>query len=292
MHTSLLAVLCCPFCGGSLHADGDPGPDLLDGSLTCSACGRRFAGEDGMPILGDRGFMAKVCDRWTEGMLTPELFRRNIQASRVWYGQSDKFARFVDAAAQVEGVIVDIATGPGASFSGALAPRLSQRAHFVMTDAAAHMLQGLRSAWAELSHAAAVDFIACDGHHLPFRDRSLDALTSALGFDSVNDDPARSRPPGAGRAYQEAHRVLKPGGRVFHEGRIYAHESETAEYLASLGCENASVESLESFLDTVGFDIVSKAELQRAKGKTCAGDGLPIDESDEWYVMVYIMRKR
>jgi ubiquinone/menaquinone biosynthesis C-methylase UbiE/uncharacterized protein YbaR (Trm112 family) len=291
MHTTLLAVLCCPFCHGPLDAEGGPAADLLDGGLICLACGRRFAVENGMPILGDRDSMAKVCDTWTEGMLTPELFRRNIQASRVWYGQSDKFARFVDAAAQVEGLIVDIATGPGASFSGALAPRLSERAHFVMTDAAADMLQGLKSAWAEESHAARVDFTACDGHRLPFRDRSLDALTSAGGFDCVNDDPARSRPPGAGRAYQEAHRVLKPGGQVFHEGRLYAHGSKTAEYLASLGCANASVESLESHLGAVGFDIVSKVELHKAKGKTSPGDGLPIDESDEWYVMAWVLRK-
>jgi ubiquinone/menaquinone biosynthesis C-methylase UbiE/uncharacterized protein YbaR (Trm112 family) len=281
-----------PSLRSTSHAEGDPGADLLDGSLTCSACGQRFAVEGGMPILGDRDFMAKVCDRWTEGMLTPELFRRNIQASRVRYSQSDKFARFVDAAAQVEGLIVDIATGPGASFSGALVPRLSQRAHFVMTDAAAHMLQGLKSAWAKESHRATVDFIACDGHHLPFRDGSLDALTSAGGFDAVNDDPTRSRPSGARRAYVEAHRVLKPGGQVFHQGRIHVPGSKTAEYLASLGCANASTESLASHLDAVGFDIISKAELHRAKGKTCPGDGLPLDESDEWYVMAYVLRRR
>jgi len=293
MDSSLLEVLFCPACHGELKAvEGAGVIESLKGALVCAVCGQRFVVEGGMPILGDREFMDKVCDRWPEGLPTPELYRRNIENSREWYSQSPVFAGFIDSVAKARGIIVDIATGPGASFSGALVPRLSSQSHFVMTDAATEMLLGLKAAWGEETHPAKVSFIACDGHQLPFRDGSIDTLTSQSGFDCVNDDPTRSRPPGSGRAYQEGARVLKLGGQVFTTTRIYQRNSETAGLLESLGCDNASGESLEHLWMNIGLDVLSESELQKSKGKSDPGDGLPVNENDEWSVMAYILIKR
>ena len=293
MYRELLAVLCCPFCHGDLQLHGGDGERKVDiGVLSCAGCRRDFVIEVGMPVLGDREFMASICDRWTEGMLTQDLYRRNLRNPREWYDSSEKVARFVDAAAAVEGFIVDIASGPGASFSGALVPRLSPRSHFVLTDAAVHMLHGLRDAWSGEPREARLDFVACDGNHLPFRGSSLDALTSTSGFDCVNDDPARRRIPGGASAYREGHRVLKPGGLVFNESRIYDDDSKTAAHLKSLGCANASRESLGNLWEEIGFEIVSETYLHSHRGKSSPGDGLPIDDSDEWHVMAWVLRKR
>jgi len=292
VYRQLLDVLCCPFCQGDLHLKAsDERPRIANGVLACSYCDREFVIEVGIPVLGDRELMARLCDRWTEGMLTQDLYKRNLRNTRQWYDSSEKFAAFVDAAAAVEGLIVDIASGPGASFSGALLPRLSPRSHFVLTDAAVHMLHGLRDAWLDEPREARLDFVACDGNRLPFRSGSLDALTSASGFDCVNDDPTRSRFPGAAGAYREGHRVLKRGGLVFNESRIYADDSKTATHLQSLGCANASRKSLAALWDEIGFDVESETYLLSKRGKSDAGDGLPIDESDEWDVMAWVLRK-
>lgn len=293
MHRQLLDVVCCPFCHGELHLRAqDELPRIANGILGCRGCGREFTIEVGVPVLGDRELMARICDQWTEGMLTRDLYKRNLRNSREWYDSQKEFARFVDAAAAVEGFIVDIASGPGASFSGALVPRLGPRSHFVLTDAAVHMLHGLKDVWLDEPREARLDFVACDGNHLPFRSDSLDALTSMGGFDCVNDDPTRSRVPGAAGAYREGHRVLKPGGLVFNESRIYGDDSKTAAHLRSVGCANASRESLARLWGETGFEVVSETYLHLQRGKSNPGDVLPLDESDEWHVMAWVLRKQ
>ena len=292
MHRSLLEVLCCPRCRGRLAVvEGTGREELAEGTLGCSACGQQFEVEEGIPVLGDREFMAQVCDRWLDGMLTQELYRSNIENSRGWYSESEGFAELVDAAAATQGVVVDVATGPRGSLAGALVPRFSERTHFVMSDAAVHMLKGLKNAWSRERHRARVDFLACDGNRMPFCDEALDAITSRDGFACANDDPTRSRPPTVGPAYREGHRALKPGGRVFDVCTVYAPGSKTEEYLQSLGCENASRQRLEAFLGSIGFEVTAARELHRGRGKSDPGDGLPIDENDEWAVVAYVLRK-
>ncbi len=293
MHSCLLRALCCPACHRELKiAEGGRESEIVDGALGCTGCGQLFAVEGGIAVLGDAELMARVCDRWPEGMLTPELYRGNIQNSREWYAHAPRFAQFVDAAAKVEGVIVDVATGPGASFSGALVPQLGEGSHFIMSDAAVNMLRGLQSAWHGETHVARVDFLAFDGHHMPFRDESLDALTSRSGFDCVNADPTRSRPPGGGRAYREGCRVLKTGGYVFTTTCIYEADSQTATYLASLGCENTSRRTLQRLWCDIGLEVVSETDLLKQRGKTDPGDGLPVSDDDGWRVVAYVLKKR
>lgn len=293
MYRQLMDALGCPFCHAGMRLVASDGGEKVDiGTITCTGCGKEFVIEAGLPVLGDRERMARVSDRWNEGMLTPDLYKRNLRNTRQWYDSQEEFAGFVDRAATVEGFIVDVASGPGASFSGALVPHLTSRSHFVMTDAAAYMLHGLRDAWLDEPREARLDFVACDCNRLPFRGGSLDALTSTSGFDCVNDDPTRSRLPGAAAAYREGHRVLRSGGLVFNKSRVYAEASKTAAHLQSLGCANASKRSLAELWVEIGFDVESETYLLSKRGKSDAGDGLPIDESDEWHVMAWVLRKR
>lgn len=293
MYRQLIDVLCCPFCHGELRLAASGEDQKVDiGLISCTSCDKNFVIEAGLPVLGDRERMARICDRWEEGVLTPDLYARSLRNTRQWYDAQEEFARFVDAAAAVEGVTVDIASGPGASFSGALVPRLTSRSHFVMTDAATYMLHGLKDAWLNQPREAKLDFVACDCNHLPFRDNSLDALTSSSGFDCVNDDPARNRLSGTATAYREGHRVLKPGALVFNKSRVYGEDSKTAAYLQSLGCVEASRDSLGELWNEIGLRVASETYLLSRRGKSDPGDGLPIDESDEWHVMAWVLEKR
>jgi len=78
---------------------------------------------------------------------------------------------------------------------------------------------------------------------------------------------------------------------VFDICRIYAPESKTAAYLESVGCVNASRGGLEQFWKGIGFEVVTATELLKRKGKSDPGDGLPIDEDDEWSHIAYVLRK-
>ncbi len=292
MDVSLLDVLCCPFCRESLNvAEGEAHTAILRGALECSGCGRGFEVVDGIPVLGDREHMAKVSDSWPEGMLTQELYKRNIRSPQQEYDHSELFSGFIDSAASAEGLIVDVATGPGGSFMGALLPLLTQRSHFLASDVAVDMLRGLKAAWADEPRAAKLGFAAFDGHRMPLRDESVDAFTSQLGFQCCQDDPTGSRPPRCGGAYREAYRALKPGGKIYATCRVYDANSKTAPYLESLGCENSSWENLERLWESIGFEVASVTEVHRAEGKSDPGDGLPIDDADEWSHVAYVLRK-
>jgi uncharacterized protein YbaR (Trm112 family) len=72
----------------------------------------------------------------------------------------------------------------------------------------------------------------------------------------------------------------------------YADGSKTAARLRSLGCANASRESLAELWSVLGFDIISETHLLSKRGESNPGDGLPIEESDEWHVMAWVLRKR
>lgn len=292
MDLSLLDVLCCPECRGTLRfATAPVDDDLTDGTIECSACAEVFEVVEGIPVLGDREHMANVSDSWSEGMLTPELYKRNIRNSRQEYEYSKVFSGFIDSAASVEGLIADVATGPGSSFMGALVPRLSRRSHFIASDVAADMLRGLKAAWADEPRSARLDFAAFDGHHMPLRDGSVDAFTAQLGFQCCQDDPTGSRSPRSGGAYREAHRALRPGGAIHGICRVYDADSKTAPYLESLGSEDASWENLEQLWGSIGFQVTSVTEVHRSKGKSDPGDGLPIDDADGWSHVAYVLRK-
>ena len=292
MDVSLLDVLCCPFCRESLNvAEGEAHTAILRGALECSGCGRSFEVLEGIPVLGDREHMAKVSDSWPKGMLTQELYKRQTRNSQQEYQHIEAFRCFIDAAASVEGLIVDVATGPGGSFMGAVVPRLSRRSHFIASDVAVDMLRGLKAAWADEPRSAKLDFAAFDGHRMPLRDESVDAFTSQLGFQCCQDDPTGSRPPRCGGAYREAYRALKPGGGIYGVCRVYDAGSNTAPYLESLGSEDASWGSLEQLWRSIGFEVTSVTEVHRSKGKSDPSDGLPIDDADEWSHVAYVLRK-
>jgi ubiquinone/menaquinone biosynthesis C-methylase UbiE len=99
--------------------------------------------------------------------------------------------------------ILDIGFGAGA-FCRELAPLVAPHGSVVGIDPAPAAVDVARRLSA-LEDAAALTFVAADGHHLPFPDASFDAAVciSVLGF---------CRDPG--QVLAEARRVLRPHGRM------------------------------------------------------------------------------
>jgi len=52
MRRDLMEILCCPVCKGDLDLRVDQEKEeILEGTLTCKACGNRYPIQDGIPNL-------------------------------------------------------------------------------------------------------------------------------------------------------------------------------------------------------------------------------------------------
>ncbi len=99
--------------------------------------------------------------------------------------------------------VLDLASGTGEP-AISVASRVGADGSVVGIDLNAAPLE-IAAARARERHLANVRFQTADAQALPFTDASFDLITSRLGVMFFSD---------VGRALREAHRVLKPGGRV------------------------------------------------------------------------------
>jgi hypothetical protein len=131
---------------------------------------------------------------------------------------------------------------------------------------------------------------------VPFRDESLDGLTSALGLQSVRQDRRPERRQAEGlpwdHPYREARRVLKPGGCLFEAAcRFHVPGSKTAVYLEERGAFWGLEARMEKLWEELEFDVVRSIRSEIRRGKANPGDGIPLDEADEWFDVGYVLRK-
>ena len=291
MWRALAPVMICTRCQEPVALeDENPGPLVNRGVLHCHKCGARFDIDRGIPHLGSKMALHQVADWWEEGTVTQELYRRNIQSSRHMAADNEAYAHLVKTAAAVHGTIVDIASGPGSGLCGAVAPLLDHHACLILTDAAAELLHGLKECWAEVTHRTRLDFWLFDANSLPFKDDSIDAFTSALGFQSVRKDRRRGG-TSKGEPYAEATRALKPGGIICDFVALFGPGSETAGHLASMGGPWASRETLEALFEKLGLTVEYAETMAQGRGKVDRADGLPLSEDDEWERVAYVLRK-
>jgi hypothetical protein len=292
MHPTLFSVLRCPFCGSSLGppqgvADEQPG----EGTVPCTGCSHRFPLSAGVLVLGDPAQLRSLQDHWPPEALTQARLLSNIDQRRQWYLTNPGFQELIDLAAGVKGLIVDVGTGPGSSFAGALVPRLDRDQHLVMSDVAIDVLHRLKRCWDSLPHDAPLDFIAFDMHRMPLATGSVEAFVSSGGFENANADPERRSPVGGAGPYLEAGRALKAGGWIFEHCRVFDADSETARHLARWGYPNASGESLEAFWASAGLRIEGRWTVAHWRGKADPEDSLPVGDEDRWQEVLWALRK-
>lgn len=98
---------------------------------------------------------------------------------------------------------LDVAGGTG-DIAFRIVDRSGGAAHVTVCDINASMLDVGRERAAKRGYAGKVDFIEGNAEALPFESNRFDAYTIAFGIRNV---------PRIEKALEEAHRVLKPGGR-------------------------------------------------------------------------------
>jgi uncharacterized protein YbaR (Trm112 family) len=292
VHSSLMDVLCCPHCAGplSIATVGSAAIEVEAGHLTCGACGREYTIENGVGVMGNADDLHAAADPFADGLLTHDLLRENLASQERWATDWPVFAGWMQRVAGTEGVIVDIASGPGCSIIAALVPLLTERTHVVVSDAHVGLLRLLREVWRERPRAAPLDFLAFDACRMPFREGALAAITSTGGFQNIRQGLVNRSQP-LPEAYGGAFDALRPGGHLFDWILVYAPETETAAYLDEHGWHWGIERAMKEVWRSVGFDIVSAEETHRWPMAKREGEAVPVVDGDECYMVATVLRK-
>ena len=112
------------------------------------------------------------------------------------------------------GRILDVGCG-----TGLFLPSLAERAQLVVgVDLSAEMLRGVRE------RAGAAELVQADADHLPFPDRSFDAVVAITLLQNMPDPE---------RTVRELARVMRPGGTLIVTSLRHKHTAEQLEEWAS-----------------------------------------------------------
>jgi SAM-dependent methyltransferase len=210
VETSLLELLCCPFCHARLVGG--------DGSISCSHCGRRYGLDGGIPLmlheelpgapakLGEAaGWVAKArAEGWYEpddavDAVLPFVNEELGWDDLTWAANSHSFRVLLDRfVGEQRGMrVLEV----GAAKAWAARFWLERDCEFVATDILADPMIGLGRG------AFYGDFarVQADGEHLPFADASFDVVYCVATLHHALD---------LGRMVRELARVARPGALV------------------------------------------------------------------------------
>jgi len=203
-------------------------------------------------ILEERGEFAEARaaqEAAREGLYTPEYrecWRRQVEF-------------VIERLATAAGPVVDLASGRG-YLAEELAGRLPD--HVVLTDFSPRVLRRNRRYFEFLDLYGKVSLIACDARKLPFRDGSVETMTSNLGLANIE---------APGGLAEELRRVI--AGEFLSISHFFAEgDAENAEAINELG--------LETFLFRASaLGELARAGFQVELANECRGRALPTPES-------------
>jgi len=208
----------------------------------------------------------------------PRNFQRALQPDRV----PAPLHKFVETARATEGIVLDIASGPGGSYCVETMRDGPPTGLLVMSDLGAPVMQRWRKHLREVGWDSRCSNMGLDARRLPFRDAVLDALTSVGGFSNI---------VGNRQAYAEASRVLKPGGPLMEVVRLYEEGGPTHRLLTEQGQVATTWCDYEAFLNESGFSVTSCELLNQGRGKTDPNDGLPVGDEAWEHRVVFAVRQ-
>lgn len=189
-------LLVCPVCKGELEFRPD--------AALCDRCGMRFAraAADYFDLL-PRHSPSSASSSWAERQREMEDWYQDLLATPAAAGQciTYEYAPFASQLATLSGRILDVGGG-----LGVVRQYLPRGVEYIVIDPS---LKWLGTEWGTMTEyfprlKEAAGFIRGVGEYLPFPARTFDAV---LAFWSLNHTSDQQQ------VFQEAQRVLQPGGR-------------------------------------------------------------------------------
>ncbi len=173
---------------------------------------------------------------------------------------------FVEYVSNVDGVKVDLASGPSGYFAP-IVERLLPSDCFIATDACPTVIKG------HLNACKKDNFFVFDvdlDKGLPFKDESIDIFTGNYLSNIQNYNGL----------ILEAYRCLKKGGSLAVIEMFFETGSKTHKQLNEQGRIWASFDTFNKYAEDVGFSFLNSKIITSRVGKISQGDLYPLDDND------------
>lgn len=269
MHEFLRDRLACPACGAGLEAE-----------LSCPDCGATYDVTDGVYDLvyeDDQplaGVPVEETGHHEENQpVTEEEYDQYVNEETREAREKVGYAiqRPLD---RLDGTVLDLVTGMAGGLFG---PQLDRPdVTPIASDESVDVLQGLREQVPEVETPHG--YIACNPRALPFRDDSLDAVTSASALNNV---------VGTDSILDEVYRVVHETGEYLGIHLFVDPETPSAERALEYDLETAYVE--ERFRQAAvgaGFETVEVWAVDTAEAAENPYDRLPVAGDEQTYAVV------
>jgi ubiquinone/menaquinone biosynthesis C-methylase UbiE/uncharacterized protein YbaR (Trm112 family) len=308
LHKSLVPLLICPACHGELKSrvDKEDANHVIEGGFICENCKRTYPVVDGIGVFLD-GEGARD-DFWKEQETFATRFRREhpIQyflLTKTFFGnikpehhflkglllENEKtlekatkriytkdyligYEKTKKALSEIEkdrpSIILEVACGRGSFFKPFLQSRRTEGI-YVASDFSPTILRSNLKWLRTHGFEDQVTLMAFDCRTMPFRDSSIPAVTSNLGFPNIRND---------GKAVPEAFRVLVPKGILITNFLFTTEETKNYAEAKELGLEQFYTRSnVEQTFRKAGLKF-SLEELHRGLVQPVPGgiDSFPI----------------
>jgi ubiquinone/menaquinone biosynthesis C-methylase UbiE len=259
VHPSFQSIFETPSLHKLLRFEGTmTGDRWTDGFLVTEDRTAIYRVQRGIP-----DFVPQSAEAWTEKDIE-EIIRRGDWIRKNWESQiaeaslpSDRSRFFRIMAEKPEGLIIDVASGPGGGNMPGII-NANPEAKILMNDMGSRVLHEWNTFLKKNRLGVNVSFAAFDATSMPIKSGSLDIVTSRGGLNNI---------PGLDRALLETHRVLKRNGELLIcEGRITQESfSQLPEALQAEWKDKFPQlkHDYRDLLQEAGFSIVSYLESDR-----------------------------
>lgn len=226
MDKRLLTAIVCPVCREELEFRGEASANrLLRGKFRCLSCGFVFPVIDEVPILIPPGTDMHGA-RWKghESELAewiPQNFARAQRGDGLLLEQE-----FIERVQAVDGIVLDVASGPCGSFCVEVMQDGRADRLLVMSDLGTQVMLTWRRHLREVFWGDRCSNLVFDARRMPFQDGSVASITSFVGFLNIFNNRL---------AYVEAARVLSPGGQMLDITCSFEEGGPSEQCLTKIG---------------------------------------------------------
>lgn len=259
--------LACPACGAG-----------LDDDLSCTECSATYDVRDGIYDLVHEddqplGGLPGEDELTGDDTVTQEEYDEYVNEETRQAREKMAYAiqRPLD---RLEGTTLDLATGMA---GGLFAPQLD-RAEVtpIASDEDVDVLERLREQIPDVDEPHA--YVACNPRALPFRDDSLDAVTSAGALNNV---------VGTDDLLDEIYRVIDETGEYLGMQLFVEPDTDSAELALEYGVEKAYLEDrFRKAAVGAGFETVEVLAVDTAVAAENPYDRMPVAGDEQTFAVV------